>query len=499
MIKRGSGILLHITSLPSSYGIGDFGPGAYRFADFLTKTAQCFWQILPINPTCTAYGNSPYSSYSAFAGNSLLISPDLMVEDGILSKSKIKGHFSCLNERVDYRAVTEYKKRVFQIAYEENKKRIEKEHEFERFCAENSYWLDDYALFIALKEHFNGVVWSNWPEDLRYRERSVIKKWKGVLIERILMEKFFQYIFFKQWASLKNYCNSKNIQIIGDVPIYVNYDSSDVWANPEIFKLDREKRPIFVAGAPPGYFSSTGQLWGHAVYKWDVLKETQYSWWVERIEHNLKLFHKFRLDHFRGFVAYWEVPAAEKTAINGRWVKVPVKDFFNTLFKHFPDLPLIAEDIGVITPDVREIMNFFGFPGMSVLLFAFVEDFPTNFYLPHNHVKNCVVYTGTHDNNTIRGWFRKEASPEDRKRLFGYIGRKVSEKEIHWELIRLAMMSVADMAVIPMQDILGLGEEARMNRPSTSEGNWKWRLLPEQLTPSLIKKFLQITKIYGRG
>lgn len=499
MMKRGSGILLHITSLPSSYGIGDLGPGAYRFADFLTKTAQCFWQILPVNPTCTAYGNSPYSSYSAFAGNSLLISPDLMVEDGILSKFNIKGHSSFLNERVDYRAVTEYKKRVFQIAYEESKKKIEKEHEFERFCAENSYWLDDYALFIALKEHFNGVVWSNWPEDLRDRERSVIKKWKEGLIERILMEKFFQYIFFKQWASLKNYCDSKNIQIIGDVPIYVNYDSSDVWANPEIFKLDREKRPIFVAGAPPGYFSSTGQLWGHAVYKWDVLKETQYSWWVERIEHNLKLFHRVRLDHFRGFVAYWEVPAAEKTAINGRWVKAPVKDFFNTLFKHFPDLPLIAEDIGVITPDVREIMNFFGFPGMRVLLFAFEEDFPANFYLPHNHVKNCVVYTGTHDNNTIKGWFRKEASPEHRKRLFGYIGRKVPEKEIHRELIRLAMMSVADMAIIPMQDILGLGEEARMNRPSTSEGNWEWRLLPEQLTPSLIKRFSQITKIYGRG
>ncbi len=499
MIKRGSGILLHITSLPSFYGIGDLGPGAYRFADFLTKTSQCFWQILPINPTCTAYGNSPYSSYSAFAGNPLLISPELMVEDGILSKSDIKGHSSFLNESVDYKSITEYKKRIFQIAYKNNKKRIEKDHEFKRFCAESSCWLDDYALFIALKEHFNEVVWSNWPEDLKDREKGTIKEWEERLIERISMEKFIQYIFFRQWSFLKNYCNSKNIQIIGDLPIYVNFDSSDVWANPEIFKLDREKRPIFVAGAPPGYFSSTGQLWGHAVYKWDVLKETQYSWWVKRIEHNLKLFHRFRLDHFRGFVAYWEVPADEKTAINGRWIKAPVEDFFNTLFKHFPDLPLIAEDIGIITPDVREIMSLFGFPGMSVLLFAFEEDFPTNFYLPHNHVKNCVVYTGTHDNNTIKGWFRKEASPEDRKRLFEYIGRKVSEKEIHLELIRLAMMSVADMAIIPMQDIIGLGEEARMNRPSTSDGNWEWRLLSEQLTPSLIKRFLQITKIYGRG
>lgn len=499
MIKRGSGILLHITSLPSSYGIGDLGPGAYRFADFLTKTAQCFWQILPINPTCTAYGNSPYSSYSAFAGNSLLISPDLMVEDGFLSKSNIKGHSSCLNERVDYRAVTKYKKRVFQIAYDENKKRIEKDHEFERFCAESSCWLDDYALFIALKEHFKGVIWSNWPEDLRDREKGTIKKWEERLTERMSMEKFIQYIFFRQWSSLKNYCNSKNIQIIGDMPISVNYDSSDVWANPEIFKLDRKKRPIFVAGVPPGYFSSTGQLWGHAVYKWDVLKETQYSWWVKRIEHNLKLFDMFRLDHFRGFVAYWEVRANEKTAINGRWVKAPVKDFFNTLFKHFPYLPIIAEDLGHITPDVREIIDLFGFPGMRVLLFAFRKNFPASPHLPHNYAKNRVVYPGIHDNNTIKGWFRKEVSPEEKKRIYKYIGRKVSGKEIHLEFIRLVMMSIADIVIISMQDILGLGEEARMNRPSTSKGNWKWRLLRQQLTPSLTKRFLQITKIYGRG
>jgi 4-alpha-glucanotransferase len=334
---------------------------------------------------------------------------------------------------------------------------------------------------------------------LRDRQESAIKEWTENLSGHILREKFLQYIFFNQWYSLKNYCDSINIKILGDIPIYVNYDSSDVWAHPDIFSLDRDKRPVFVSGVPPDYFSATGQLWGHPVYNWDILKKSGYEWWIKRIEHNLKLFHLFRLDHFRGFVGYWEVPAGEKTAINGKWVKAPAEDFFKTLLKVFPHISIIAEDLGVITPDVKEIMKKFGFPGMKVLLFAFSEDLPTNPYALHNHINNCVVYTGTHDNNTIKGWFKRELDHEGKKRLSEYLGREVSDKTVHWEIIRLAMMSVADMAIIPMQDVLGLGESDRMNLPASTSGNWEWRLAPDQISPSLIKKLSEITRIHGRG
>ena len=499
MGKRGSGILLHITSLPSPYGIGDLGTEAYRFVDILVETSQSFWQILPLNQTCAVYGNSPYSSFSASAGNTLLISPDLMVENGILFKSDIEDHPTFPKERVDYRAVTKYKEKIFEIAFEKNKDNLAENHDFNRFCNENSHWLDDYCLFISIKRHFNKVDWGKWPEEIRDRREGTIKEWKERLWETILMEKFLQYIFFTQWYSLKNYCESKNIRIIGDLPIYVNYDSSDVWANPEIFKLNEEKKPAFVAGVPPDYFSSTGQLWGHPVYDWEVLKETGYEWWIRRIEHNLKFFHMIRLDHFRGFVGYWKIQANEKVATNGRWKEAPAKDFLNTLLKHFHRLPIIAEDLGVITPDVREIMDLFGFPGMRVLLFAFGEDLPTSPYAPHNYIKNCVAYTGTHDNNTIKGWFKKETSSEDKKRVFEYIGRKVTEKEIHWELIRLVTSSVADMVIIPMQDVLGLGEKARTNLPASTKGNWRWRLLPERLSPLITKRLSDMTRIYGRA
>jgi 4-alpha-glucanotransferase len=499
MKRRGSGVLLHITSLPSPYGIGDLGPWAYRFADFLSETKQSFWQVLPLNPTSTAFGNSPYSSPSAFAGNPLLISPDLLVEEGLLSKSDIDGAPSFPSERVDYSAVTEYKHRLLRIAYENFRKRRGKDYEFKRFCDENSYWLDDYALFISLKEYFNEIIWSDWPEDIRDRNESAIMEWKKKLADRISMKKFFQYTFFKQWFSLKSYCNSKNVQIIGDVPIYVSLDSVDVWTNPQIFKLDENKRPTFVAGVPPDYFSKTGQLWGNPVYKWDALRESGYSWWIKRMEHNLKIFDTIRLDHFRGFFAYWEVPACEKTAINGKWIKVPVEDFLKTLFKRFPFLPIIAEDLGVITPDVREMMNRLDFPGMKLLIFAFGDDFPNSAYLPHNYTKNCVVYTGTHDNNTVKGWWRCEASPENKNRFFKYVGHEVSEENVHWEFIRLAMSSIANTVIIPMQDILGLGEEAKMNLPATTHGNWQWRLMPGQITPSVSEKLREITETYGRG
>lgn len=499
MQRRGSGILLHITSLPSPYGIGDLGPDAYRFVDFLSETRQSYWQILPLTLSCPAYGNSPYSSFSALAGNTLLISPDRLVKDEFLSEPDLRDVPDFPEEKVNYDAVINYKELLFNKLYIKNKEKLPGHQDFQKFCSENSFWLDEYALFTSIKTEQNGIEWGKWPAELRDRKKSALKEMAGRLSENILREKFLQYIFFKQWAGLKNYCDSKNITIIGDIPIYVNYDSSDVWANPEIFSLSDDKKPIYVAGVPPDYFSSTGQLWGHPVYNWNVLKKSRYSWWIKRIKHTLKLFHMFRFDHFRGFVGYWQVHSSEKTAINGKWVDAPAKDFFNTVLKQFPDISIIAEDLGIITQDVKDIMSKFGFPGMKVLLFAFGEDLPNNPYAPHNHVRNCIIYTGTHDNNTIAGWYKNELGTEDRNRVCEYIGRDISDKTVHWEIIRLAMMSVADMAIVPMQDILGLGEKARMNLPASPKGNWEWRLKKDQLSQALIKKLTDITKIYGRA
>ncbi len=498
MKKRSSGILLPITSLPSPYGIGDLGPCAYRFVDFLNAAKQSFWQVLPLNLTDLAHGNSPYHSISAFASNPLMISPELMVQDALLSKDELEPAPRSTEERVDYGAVIVYKKRLFNITFE-NFKRREKRHDYQMFCSENSFWLDDFALFVACKEHFNSRAWNEWPQEIRDREPEAMQILMKQLFDRIEMEKFLQYIFYHQWSLLKSYCHQYGIQIIGDIPIYVDYDSVDLWTNPEIFKLDKKKRPFVVSGVPPDYFSETGQLWGNPVYRWDALKETDYAWWIQRIEYNLKLFDLVRIDHFRGFVSYWEVPAGEKNAVNGRWVEAPAEDFFNVLLRRFPDRPIIAEDLGIITPDVREIMHRFRLPGMRLLLFAFGEDLSTNLYAPHNHVEDCVVYTGTHDNNTVRGWFEKEATPEDKKRLFHYIEQEVTADEVQWEFIRLAMMSIAKLAILPMQDILGLGEEARMNRPATTEGNWQWRLLPEHLEASQGRRLLEMTEIYERA
>jgi len=497
--RRGSGILLHITSLPSPYGIGDLGPDAYTFVDFLATTRQSYWQILPLTLTCPAYGNSPYSSFSSLAGNILLISPERLVKNDFLSPADIPDVPDFSRERVHYDDVITFKETLFNRAYEKNREKLGRHQDFQKFCRENFHWLYDYTLFMSIKKHFKGLEWSKWPVEIRDRQDSALKEMTSRLGQNILKEKFLQYIFFTQWYSLKTYCDSKNIKIIGDIPIYVNYDSSDVWANPEIFSLNEVKEPLYIAGVPPDYFSTTGQLWGHPVYNWDVIRKDGYSWWIKRIGHNLKLFHMFRLDHFRGFVGYWQVHSSEETAINGKWVKAPARDFLNTLFKHFPAISIIAEDLGLITPDVKEIISEFGLPGMKVLLFAFGEDLPTNPYAPHNHIKNCIIYTGTHDNNTIAGWYKSELSPEDKSRIATYIGREISENTIHWELIRLAMMSVADLAIIPMQDILGLGENDRMNRPASPMGNWEWRLKEEQLSLSLVNKLTEITEIFGRG
>jgi 4-alpha-glucanotransferase len=499
MDKRGSGILLHVTSLPSSYGVGDLGPEAYRFTDFLAQAKQSYWQVLPLNPTNPAYGNSPYSSISAFAGNTLLISPDLLIEEGLLPREDLDPIPPFPEGRCDFSEVIPYKEKLLERAYQRFNQYGKRRESFEAFCSENSSWLEDFALFVVLKKHFGEKVWNQWPRELRDRDLNSLGAIKKESHNQIEKEKFWQYLFFKQWHSLRNACQEKGVHLFGDLAIYVSLDSADVWANPGLFKLDAEKRPAFVSGVPPDYFSETGQLWGNPVYRWNVLKKSNFQWWIERIAHNLKLFDVVRIDHFLGLVAYWEIPAGEKTAINGRWVKAPAKDFLNTLNKNFPHLPIVAEDLGVITPDVREVMNHFGLPGMKVLQFAFREDNPMHPFLPHTYEKNFLVYTGTHDNNTVRGWFEEEASTEDKRRLFRYLGREVPVEEIHWELIRLAMMSVAQSVILPMQDVLGLGREARMNRPSIAHGNWEWRLRPVQITASVSERLLEITEIFGRS
>jgi 4-alpha-glucanotransferase len=498
MDKRGSGILLHITSLPSPFGIGDLGPGAYRFADFLLETNQQYWQILPLRPTDPMSGNSPYSSISASAGNTLLISPDLLIDSGFLMKDDVAAPPSFPDQRCDYATVVPYKMNLFSLAYERFKTNKNEKNFYEEFCLSHKDWLEDFARFVVIKNHNNGQVWSEWPRGLRDRNPKDLAKIENDLHDEIEREKFLQYLFFKQWLSLRHYCNERGIKFIGDIPIYVRYDSVDVWTNTDLFKLDKEKRPLSVAGVPPDYFSKTGQLWGNPIYRWDVLKKTGFKWWLQRIAQNLQLVDLLRIDHFRGFVGFWEVPASEETAINGVWVKAPAADFFKSLLKKFPVDSFIAEDLGLITDDVREIMIQFGFQGMRVLLFAFGEDLPSHPYLPHNYIPACVVYTGTHDNNTAMGWFDNELTSQDRKRLFNYLGREISGDQVSKELIRLAMMSVAITVVTPMQDILNLGEEMRMNRPSVAKGNWEWRLLPDQLNPASVAWLREMTYVYGR-
>jgi 4-alpha-glucanotransferase len=496
--KRGSGILLHITSLPSPFGIGDLGPEAFGFADSLAAARQSYWQILPLCPTAVVYGNSPYSSVSTFAGNTLLVSPEMLLRDGLISRAHVDGRPHFPNERCDYDAVTPYKEHILDVAYESFLHMGTNRSGFVRFCEDQRSWLDTYALFEVIKGLLCGKTWNEWPPGLRDRAREDLEQIRREHASAIERTKFGQYIFFTQWFALKEHCNRRGIQIMGDMPIYVSYDSSDAWANPGIFKLDGEKKPVLVAGVPPDYFSSTGQLWGNPVYDWDALRQSRYEWWVERLRHILTLYDVVRIDHFRGLVAYWEVPACEKNAVNGRWTRVPTDDFFNYLSKQFLTLPLIAEDLGIITADVREAMSRLGFPGMKVLLFAFGEDNPMHIYLPHTYEKNFVVYTGTHDNNTVRGWFEDEARPEDKARLFRYLYKEVPADSVNWEVVRLAVASIADTAMIPVQDVLGLGKEGRMNRPSIARGNWEWRLQPSQLTDGMIERLKGMTETYGR-
>jgi len=498
MSQRGCGILLHISSLPSRFGIGDLGPWAYKFADFLAEAGISHWQVLPLNPTSTSNFNCPYSSESAFAGNTLFISPEFLVRDGFIESTYLDPLPTFPAERVDYERVMTYQE-IFLFRANEFFKKNQKRGEFEQFCGEHDYWLEDFAMFMAFKDYFQGRHWQNWPVEVRDRHPEALRSLREKLSEEIARQKFLQFVFFSQWFSLKSYCNRLGIKILGDLPIYVDYDSADVWSHPELFKLDADKQPVFVSGVPPDYFSATGQYWGNPVYNWEVLKQTGYDWWLKRFGHNRKLFDMLRVDHFRGFVSFWEIPACEKTAVKGRWTKGPGHELFARLRQNYPELKIIAEDLGIITPEVREFIAELGLPGMKVLLFAFTEDLAENPYAPHNHIRNCVLYTGTHDNNTARGWFEEEASEAEKQRFCAYIGRKVSAEEFSEALVRMALMSVADLAIIPMQDILGLGRASRMNTPAVLKGNWEWRLLPEQLNPQLGPKLHEMLKLYARA
>jgi 4-alpha-glucanotransferase len=498
MDRRGAGVLLHISSLPSPWGVGDLGPEARAFADFLAEAGQTYWQVLPLNPTDPALGNSPYSSSSAFACNSLFISPADLASVGLLSRAEgiPSGEFP--RDRCDYGRAIPLKEAVLARAWEAFRHRAQGDEAFEAFCSAQRGWLDDYALFTALKRRSGGAAWSRWPRPLRHREAGAMEAASQELAEDTQREKFIQFLFFSQWAALKVHCIRRGVRLMGDLPIYVSYDSADVWAHPDIFKLDAELRPTAVAGVPPDYFSRTGQLWGNPVYRWDALEADGFDWWLRRMAHQLDLFDVVRIDHFRGLVAYWEVPADALTAAGGRWVEAPAEAFLNALQGRFRPLPVVAEDLGVITPDVREMKRRFGLPGMKVLLFAFGEDHPMHPYLPHTYERNCVVYTGTHDNTTVRGWFDGEATADDKRRLFRYLGAELPSHAVPWAMIRLAMASVGRTVIVPMQDLLGLGEEARMNRPSVARGNWQWRLAPGEASPDLARRLRQMTETYGR-
>jgi len=491
---RCSGILLHPTSLPGRYGIGDLGPEAYRFVDFLYETGQSIWQVLPLGPT--GYGDSPYQCFSAFAGTPLLISPDFLVEQGHLAPSDVETgpHFPA--EQVDYGPVIEYKTSLLRTAFEKFRRRNSRleQAELAAFCQSKRGWLDDYALFMSLKDTHEGAVWSTWEKEVVTRQPEALAYWTKALAEEIEYHKYLQYQFFKQWSALKHYAHDHSIRIVGDIPIFVAHDSADVWANPHLFYLDDNGNPTVVAGVPPDYFSETGQLWGNPLYRWDRMAETGYAWWIERFRAVLELVDIVRLDHFRGFEGYWEVPATEKTAVRGQWVKGPGADLFIAVEKALGKLPIIAEDLGVITPPVVELRERFEFPGMRILQFAFASD-ANDPFLPHNYINNCVVYTGTHDNDTTIGWFNT-CPEEEREAALAYFG--TDGQDISWDFIRWLFASVADTAIVPLQEVLSLGPEARMNYPSRLGGNWSWRFLPDALTPEIRNRLRRITEVYGR-
>jgi 4-alpha-glucanotransferase len=496
---RTSGILLHPTSLPGRWGIGDLGVAAYTFVDFLRAAGQRLWQVMPLGPT--GYGDSPYQGFSAFAGNPLLISLDSLLEEGLLAGADLTNLPHLPGERVDYGAVIPWKLGVLRRSFERFKRAgtAAQRDAFSAFRTEERTWLADYSLFAALKAAHGGATWNAWDPPIARREPAAVSEWGRRLSgdpSETEFHAYMQWLFFRQWRALKQYANERDIQIIGDIPIFVAYDSADVWAHREIFELDAQGNPTVVAGVPPDYFSATGQRWGNPLYRWDELKRRGYNWWIERFRNTLTLVDIARIDHFRGFAAYWAVPADEETAINGEWLPAPGRALFAAVREALGGLPIIAEDLGVITPDVEELRDELGFPGMKVLQFAFSGD-PDDPYLPHNYRRRCVVYTGTHDNDTTRGWWGA-LSPLDQHNARVYLARDVGEESVSWDFIRLALASVAEMAIVPMQDVLALGSEGRMNTPGQAGGNWSWRYTPEMLTIELAERLREISAVYGR-
>ena len=494
---RASGVLLHPTSLPSRFGIGDLGENAYRFVDFLANSDQQIWQILPIGPT--GYGNSPYLSYSALAGNPLLISPAILQQQGWLTAEEIQHIPDFPLDTVDFDAVIATKMPLLRQASDRFKAHASEEENgaFNRFCNGQNDWLSDYALFMSLKAAHEGKGWNQWEADIASRQPMAMAEWAATLADDVFFHKFVQYQFFTQWQNLKNYANEKGIRLFGDIPIYVAHDSVDVWAHRNIFRLDAETgEAALMAGVPPDYFSETGQLWGNPVYNWEELQKTGFKWWIRRVEAILEYVDIIRIDHFRGFQAYWGVPQGEDTAMNGTWLEAPGDEFFQLLEKQLGILPIVAEDLGVITPEVEALRDKFNFPGMKILQFAFDDD-RENGFLPYNYTdRNCVVYTGTHDNNTTVGWFY-ERSPEEQNNVVDYLGC-VGEDGIHWAMIRLALSSVGNTVVLPFQDILGLGTDAKMNTPSQATGNWSWRCRAEAFNDELSGRMRHLTYLYGR-
>lgn len=498
---RSSGLLMHISSLPSRFGIGDLGPQAYRFADLMADNDQHFWQILPMNPTEFKYGNSPYHSHATFAGNSLFISPELLFQDGLLTKKDLENYILPETSSIVFDRVYSVKKKLFRKVYQNFRSLPYLQQEFEYFCQSQSYWLDDYALFEALRTAYPNTTWNQYPAGLKNRKPESLQTFQKKMAEKIRQHQIIQFIFYRQWNQFRKYCHQKNVSIIGDMPIYVPFNSVDVWAHPDLFKLDENKEPLFQAGVPPDYFSKTGQLWGNPVYQWSTHRKEKFHWWIKRIRHSIESVDLLRIDHFRGLVAYWEIPKEEKTAIKGHWVTGGGYRFFRMLKREFPDLPFIAENLGVITRDVVQVIQHLGLPGMCVLLFGFGDKFPHNTHLPHNYRENSVVYTGTHDNNTVQGWLRKEITRAQKRNLTRYLGRKLRSANAHWDFIRMVQASVAMLAVIPIQDVLGLGEEARMNYPSHADSNWQWHLTTAQmdeLGKFALPRLKELTRIYGR-
>lgn len=506
-VPRCSGILLHLTSLPGRFGIGDLGPCAYQFADFLSAAGQKLWQVLPLNPT--GYGDSPYQCFSAFAGNPLLLSLERLCDQGLLQPQDLAQAPPFPRDFVDYGAAIEFKMaalrraaRVF-LAGASSADRAA----FDSFCESASPWLDDYALFMACKEAHQGIAWNLWDAPISRREAGALREWSRKLAPELAAFKYWQFEFFRQWKDLKSYCQQRGIRFMGDIPIYVAHDSADVWAHPDLFYLDAQGRPTVVSGVPPDYFSATGQLWGNPIYRWDVLAAGGYQWWIERFRASLGLFDMVRLDHFRGFEAYWEVPASETTAIHGRWVKGPGEDFLSALQNAIGGLPIVAENLGVITPPVEELRQKFGLPGMSLLQFAFGNDPQGPSFRPHNYSRDLVAYTGGHDNDTTVGWWSSSGAgdstrtPEEVRKEHDFARLYLNfhdDAEINWVMIRAVLASVAGIAIFPLQDVLGLGSAARMNLPGTVSGNWKWRYRPDALNAELSARLRALVTLYDR-